>query len=195
MFNTVGNILDRIKSGVYDAEEEQANLSAADDLITAEMLKAEDAIRPSRTATSHSWSPELVSLQKKSNLLKQVGRYIKQAGRCIKVRGSLSERKKHSFTQEARTIDPTWAPDLSSAEVILEASNTATREARLGRKHQTELRRQHLDRLLQEMTSLGDEEDREQALKTIKGFKAQRRTHQNIHAAFKQRAPPITHVV
>ena len=188
IFKTVGKILERIKSGVYDAEEEQAKLSAADDIITAEMLKAEDAIRPSRTAASHSWSPELVSLQKKANLLKQAGKYSKDGD-------SLSESKKRTFTREASMIDPTWNLDLSSAEAIHEASHTATKEARLATKRQKELRRQHLERLIQEKTSLGDEEDRERAIKMIKRIEAQRQTHRTIQAAFKQRAPPITHVV
>ena len=58
IFTEVAELFQRIKTGDYDASLEQDRLSTLDDKITTTMLHAEDEIRPSRTAMSHTWSTE-----------------------------------------------------------------------------------------------------------------------------------------
>ena len=184
----VAALFERVKSGEYNVEAEQSHLVDLDNSITTAMLQAEDSVRPSSTATSHSWSPELVLLQKKANLLTQ-------AAKCMKLRGRLTENKITSFHTQARNIDPLWSPDFSIPENITIATAEAKKAARAGTRKQKELRKEHLENLLQESTSLGSEEYRERALKTIKRIEAQRQTHRCIKAAFKPRTPPLRHVV
>ena len=84
VMDKVAELYEHVKSGEWDVEAEQYHLVELDNSITTAMLQVEDSIRPSSTATSHSWSPELVLLQKKANLLTQ-------AARCMKLRGQLTE--------------------------------------------------------------------------------------------------------
>jgi len=82
VISKVEMLFQRIHLGEYDAQLEQACLVELDDIITEAMLRAEDEIRPSRTATSHTWSPELVLLQKKANLLHHTSKWINNRG-CL----------------------------------------------------------------------------------------------------------------
>ena len=121
-------VFQRIKSGDYDAQEEQERLAELDVLITTEMLRAEDDIRPKRIAMSHTWSPELVMSQKKANLMNQADNWVKQ-------RGSITGSKLERFLDQARQIDTSWAPNFDSADSILSAATTARQEARAATKH------------------------------------------------------------
>ncbi|MGB0809548.1 MAG: hypothetical protein ACPGYJ_11290, partial [bacterium] len=188
VFTEARAVYQRIKTGDYDVQEEQDRLVELDELITTEMLRAEDEVRPKRIAMSHTWSPELVMSQKKANLMNQAANRVKQSGPIM---GSRLER----FREQARQIDISWAPNFESEESILSAATTARQEARAATKHQNELRKQHLERLQQEMTLLGSEEYRERALKTLRQNETQRATHRSAKAAFKPRSPAVTHVV
>lgn len=152
------------------------------------MLRAEDDIRPKRIAMSHTWSPELVMSQKKANLLNQAANWVKK-------RGSITGNKLERFIDQARQIDTSWTPNFVSADSILSAATTARQEARAATKHQKELRKKHLERLQQESTSLGSDEYRERALKTLRKNESQRATHRSAKAALKPRPPAVTHVV
>ena len=60
-----------VESRKYDPIIIHNRLEALDRLITSKMLAAEDGVSPSKTARSHEWSPALVRIQQKANLLQQ----------------------------------------------------------------------------------------------------------------------------
>ena len=95
-------------------------LAELDELITTEMLRAEDEIRPKRIAMSHTWSPELVLSQKKANLMNQAANWV------IK-RGPITGNKLERFLDQAWQIDTSWAPNFDSEESILSAATTAVK--------------------------------------------------------------------
>ena len=64
MHNTVASIR-------YDPVVIHNCLEELDHVLTSKMLTAKDEVSPSKTACSHEWSPALVQMQQKANLLQQ----------------------------------------------------------------------------------------------------------------------------
>ena len=187
VFKKVLQLFKRIKSGEYDKETEQENLTNLDAEITDAMLQAEDKIRPSPIATSHVWSPELVRAQKKANLMHGAAHWVQR-------RGHLEGAKLTRFREQARTIDPSWSPPLNSNDEIIAGALLTRKEARIATKKQRELRLKHLDEQLEEALQLGSDEHREKSIKMIKRNETMRATHRRAKAAVKPRAPAVTYV-
>ena len=142
------------------------------------MLAAEDGVSPSKTARSHEWSPALVRIQQKANLLQQ-------ALRCFKLCNCMSPQKRTSFIAGARRVDEQWCIQLESEESLTAALKEARNEAKDAMKRKKELRQIHLEQRIADMTMIGSEDFKIRAACTIKRIEQQRSTHSSIHSILK----------
>ena len=184
----IASMHETVASRRYDPSIIHARLEDLDRDITSKMLAAEEKVGPSKTASSHEWSPDLVRKQQKANLLQQ-------ALRCFKIRNSMSQQKRASFIDEARRIDEAWCIPMESAESLKAAIMEASKEAKDAMKRKKELCKIHFEQRIDEMTRLGSADFRIRAARTIKRIEQQRSTHSSIRSILKPREPPIAFVI
>ena len=74
----IGNTHGIVESRRYDPIVVHNCLEELDRKITSKMLAAEDGVSPSKTACSFGWSPDLVQIHQKANLLMSMFQVSKQ---------------------------------------------------------------------------------------------------------------------
>ena len=136
-------------------------LEDLDRIITSKMFAAEDGASPSKTLRLHEWSPALVQIQQKANLLQQ-------ACRCIKLRNHPSLQKRTSSIDEAKRIDDQWNILMESEESLTAALKKARKEAKNAIQRRKELCQMHLEQRIADTTRIGSEDFKIQAACTIK---------------------------
>ena len=107
----------------------------------------------------------------------------------------MSPQKRTSFIAEARRVDDQWYIQLESEESLTGALKEARKEAKDAMTHKKKLRQIHLEQRIADMTTIGSEDFKIRATRTIKRFEQQRSTHSRVRSILKPREPPIAFVI
>ena len=152
------------------------------------MLLAEKRVQPSARARSHSWSPKLVKIQKKSGLLKNLLMVANNTP-------TIMEGVRNRFRCSATSLDPNWEPPEFTVAKIQPASTQWSKKCVWAARNADKLCHKHLKAQREATVNKVIPEEFQKALTKIEQKLEINRKNRTIQARLKKPRTQLTYVV